>query len=116
MCKALEIEAETVTEKVLKINSWYKVSTIQRITVITRGPDPIILAFDRTIYEHPFEKLPPELIKDTSCAGDAFVGGFMAQYILLKDFDECVDCGVWAAKQVIQNYSCSFNSKLKYHK
>lgn len=35
--------------------------------------------------------------------------GFLAQLIQDKPYDVCVECGNWAASEVIQNSGCIFN-------
>lgn len=40
--------------------------------------------------EFPVEALPSELLVDTNGAGDAFVGGFLAQILLNKSLEEAV--------------------------
>lgn len=47
-------------------------------------------------------KIEPEKIIDTSSAGDAFVGGFLAQFIKNEPIEKCIDCGIWASGLIIQ--------------
>ncbi len=44
---------------------------------------------------------------DFNGAGDAFVGGFIAQLILGKSLQECIRCGQWSARQIIARSGCS---------
>merc|ERR1719348_2188713 len=60
-----------------------------------------------TVVEFPAEKLPASKIVDTNGAGDAFVGGFLAQYVLGKDLGTAVRCGIWAATHIIQRSGCT---------
>nr|XP_023025282.1 adenosine kinase [Leptinotarsa decemlineata] len=48
---------------------------------------------------------------DTNGAGDAFVGGFLSQYIQELNLETCVKCGMWAASQIIQRSGCTFEGK-----
>lgn len=48
---------------------------------------------------------------DTNGAGDAFAGGFLAQFIQGRDLDTCIKCGIWAAAQIIQRSGCTFEGK-----
>lgn len=59
--------------------------------------------------EIPVEKLPADKIVDTNGAGDAFVGGFLAQLVQEKSLETCVRCGIWAARQIIQRSGCTFD-------
>merc|ERR1712117_476158 len=60
-----------------------------------------------SVVEFPAEKLPASKIVDTNGAGDAFVGGFLAQYVLGKDLRTAVRCGIWAATHIIQRSGCT---------
>ena len=50
-------------------------------------------------------------IVDTNGAGDAFVGGFLAQLAKNKSIEDCVKCGIWAATEIIQRSGCTFPEK-----
>ena len=58
--------------------------------------------------------LSDDRIIDTNGAGDAFVGGFLAQLARGKSIKECVDCGIWAATEIIQQSGCTCPDK-KYN-
>ena len=59
--------------------------------------------------EIPVKKIDLDKIIDTSSAGDAFVGGFLAQYIKNEPIEKCVDCGIWASGLIIQRWGNKFN-------
>ncbi len=59
-------------------------------------------------------KLEQEKIVDTNGAGDAFVGGFLAQYVRGEPIKKCVDCGIWSAALIIQRSGCTFPEKMEY--
>lgn len=51
--------------------------------------------------------MPPieaEKIVDTSSAGDAFVGGFLAQYVKNEPIEKAIKCGIWASGLIIQRF------------
>jgi len=79
-----------------------------RTVVITQGSSPVIVVHggQRKYYE--VEKMKDELIVDTTGAGDAFVGGFLAQLLLQRSMGECIRCGIWASALVIQRFGCTF--------
>lgn len=79
-----------------------------RVVVLTQGSDAVLLAENNKITEIPVEKLEENKIVDTNGAGDAFVGGFLAQLVQKKPLDTCVRCGIWAARQIIQRSGCTF--------
>lgn len=75
--------------------------------MITRGPKSVMVAHDNVLRE--FDVKAVEDIKDTTAAGDAFAGGFLAEFVLDKSLDVCVERGIWAAARVIKNIGCDFD-------
>ncbi|KAK1290970.1 Adenosine kinase 2 [Acorus calamus] len=104
-------ETENVEEIALKISAWPKVSTRKRITVITQGADPVVVAEDGKVKLFPVILLPKEKLVDTNGAGDAFVGGFLSQLVQEKSIDECVRAGCYAANVIIQRSGCTYPEK-----
>lgn len=80
-----------------------------RIVVLTQGHLPVLLIQENSIKEFPVQRLEPNEIVDTNGAGDAFVGGFLAQYIQKKPLSVCIRSGIWAARQIIQRSGCTFD-------
>lgn len=80
----------------------------KRVAVITHGANPVILACDGKIQEFPVPPISRENIVDTNGAGDAFSGGFLAQYVQGKPFGTCIRCGIWASSKVIARSGCTF--------
>ncbi|RXG53599.1 hypothetical protein Avbf_11442, partial [Armadillidium vulgare] len=70
-----------------------------RIVIVTQGADNVVVAQDGKVQEFPATKLPDEKLIDTNGAGDAFVGGFLAQLVQEKPLEECIKCAIWAATQ-----------------
>lgn len=79
-----------------------------RIVIFTRGSDPAVLVQDGVITEYPACQVPPEDIVDTNGAGDAFVGGFLAQLIKGRSMAECMKCAHYVANLIIQRSGCTF--------
>lgn len=75
-----------------------KLSSKKRVVIITQGHDPVLLFDNDTIREFPVKELKESDIVDTNGAGDAFVGGFLAQFIQGKPYEDCIKCGICAAK------------------
>ncbi|GMP94084.1 hypothetical protein CsSME_00043676 [Camellia sinensis var. sinensis] len=66
-------ETENVEEIAWKISKWPKASgTHKRITVITQGADPVVVADDGKIKLFPVILLPKEKLVDTNGAGRRF--------------------------------------------
>lgn len=83
-----------------------------RVVIITQGSSPVLLfKGDEDIQEFPVELLPREEIVDTNGAGDAFVGGFLSQYIQKKALETCVKAGIFAARNIIKRSGCTFEGK-----
>jgi len=85
-----------------------------RMVVITQGADPTLIFQGGEVTTHPILKIAPEDILDTNGAGDAFVGGFLAQLVQGKGVKECVKSGNWAANLIIQRSGCTFPDVCTY--
>jgi len=85
-----------------------------RTVIITQGADSIILCKDGKITEFTVTKLPAEKLIDTNGAGDAFVGGFLAQLIKDAPMAESIKCGIWAATHIIQRSGCTVDNDVHY--
>ncbi|RWS16667.1 adenosine kinase 1-like protein [Dinothrombium tinctorium] len=75
-----------------------------RIVIITQGKDPVIVAKQNETETKEYVVKPIEAseIVDTNGAGDAFVGGFLSQFVQDKSIEECVRVGIYAAQQIIR--------------
>ncbi|XP_072393902.1 uncharacterized protein [Diabrotica undecimpunctata] len=114
--KSLNLGTKNVEEIALKLSQLPKQNERRkRLVVITQGVHPVVCAFEGQIRTFPVVKLPQEKIIDTNGAGDAFVGGFLAKFILNKNLDVCVKCGIWAATEIIQRNGCSFEGKSNFN-
>lgn len=82
-----------------------------RVVIFTQGRDPTIVAQSGEITEYPIVPIDPRLIKDTNGCGDAFVGGFMSQLAQGKSIKDCLRCGFYASKVVIQHFGCNYPDK-----
>lgn len=103
---------ENLREIALKICELPKQNeNCSRVTIITQGKDPVLLAHNGKVSEIPVDKLSDDEIVDTNGAGDAFVGGFLAQFIQEKSLETCILCGNWAARQIIKESGCSFSGE-----
>ena len=120
-CNAAEVDSfakvnkfETTDRKVMakKIAEMPIEGHKSRMVVITQGSGDVILV-DEAGLVHQFSvvKIAQDQIVDTNGAGDAFVGGFLAQLAKKKPLAKCVNCGTWAASEVIQQSGCTFPAK-----
>ncbi|KAK8926162.1 Adenosine kinase 2 [Platanthera zijinensis] len=105
-------ETYDVEEIALKISALPKASgSRKRITVITQGRDPVVVAEDGKVKLFPVILLPKEKLVDTNGEGDAFAGGFLSQLVQEKSTDECVRAGCYAANVIIQRSGCTYPEK-----
>ncbi|XP_058832468.1 uncharacterized protein LOC131690589 [Topomyia yanbarensis] len=104
-----KLDTEDLKEIGLKIAAMPKLNAARtRTVIITQGSDPVLLIDNGAVTEFPVVKLAREQIVDTNGAGDAFVGGFLAQLVLEKSFETCIKCGIWTAREIIQRSGCTF--------
>jgi len=73
-----------------------------RTCVITQGTEPTVVAVADgkggvEVKEFPVHVIAKSEIVDTTGAGDAFAGGFLAGLVEGKGLDVCVDMGMWLA-------------------
>jgi adenosine kinase len=107
--EANEFAGASVAEVALKISTMPKASGAHgRVVVITQGSESTIVAKDGKVAEYAVTPIDEAAIVDTNGAGDAFVGGFLAKFLLGQDIAKCVAAGHWAAGQVIQQSGCVF--------
>lgn len=115
-----KIPFTSLKDVAVAISKWKKVNTKRpRISIITQGKDPILVAIskdgDDTIErEFPIPIIPKDQIVDTNGAGDSFVGGFLSQIVQGKDLDTAIKAGIWLSGQVIQQNGCTFPDTNKF--
>lgn len=74
----------------------------------------MICARGAKIKEFPALVLSQDKIVDSNGAGDAFVGGFLSQFIVERSLEECIKCGLWSASVSLQHVGCNFEHKSNY--
>lgn len=78
--------------------------------IITQGPGDIIVAKSTEkgpVLCYPVSQISIDKIVDTNGAGDAFVGGFLAYQLANRSLTECLDAGIYAAREIIQTTGCT---------
>lgn len=84
-----------------------------RVSIITQGSEPVIVAShdgkDTKVFEVAIPKIDSSLIVDTNGAGDSFVGGFLAAVAQGFELEECVDAGIKLSGHVVQRLGCTFD-------
>lgn len=85
-----------------------------RVVVFTCGDKSTVVAKDGKVEEYSIIPVEPSEIVDTNAAGDAFVGGFLAQLINDKPISDCIKCGHYAANVIVKRSGCSLPEKHDY--
>lgn len=101
-------QTEDIEEIVKKIALDEKTrKSVDRMVVITRGGEPIVLAQqvneqEVDIKHFPCKPIPREQIVDTNGAGDSFAGGFLSQFVQGSPLAHCIKVGDYAAREIIK--------------
>jgi len=112
---ALNLETTDVSEIAKAIQKYEKKGSKKRTVIITQGCDPVLYTTDgETVKEIAIPKIASEKIVDTNGAGDAFVGGFLAQFIKGESLEKSIECGIWVSGLIIQRSGCTFPEKMEY--
>lgn len=76
-----------------------KNSKRKRIAIVTQGTDATVVATqgDDNVQTFPVRQISQDDITDTTGAGDAFAGGFMAGVVKGEELKKCIDMGQWLA-------------------
>lgn len=111
-CEASGIQCQELSHMALAISKLPKKNTKRERTVIfTQGREPTVVAHRGTVFTWPINPIAKELIKDTNGCGDAFVGGFLSQAVQGKPIEDCLRCGNYAARTIIQHFGCTYPPK-----
>lgn len=112
--KANNLEFKDMKELAVKISKMKSELNKQRTVVITQGCDPVVVATGDKVAEYPVKRIPKEKIVDLNGAGDAFVGGFLSQYVNGKDEKTCVAAGTYCAQYMIQTSGTTLDKKSEF--
>lgn len=76
-----------------------KNSKRKRVAIVTQGTEETVIAVqgEDNVRTFPVHKINANEINDTTGAGDAFAGGFMAGVVKGESLEKCVDMGSWLA-------------------
>lgn len=98
-----KLKAKTMEEIACEVSLLPKENKARpRLVIITQGKESVLLGIETEVKTFPIPSIDSKLIVDTNGAGDAFVGGFLSQYIQDQPLDRCVQAAVWAAQRIIQ--------------
>ena len=77
-----------------------------KIVIVTLGAKGAVLSVEKTLYDIPV--YIPRICVDPTGAGDAFMGGFLAEYVRDKDALWCACVGSAAASLVVEGIGPTF--------
>jgi len=107
--KENDFQTEDIKEIAKKCAAWPKENQERsRLVIFTQGEEPVIVCKDGKISEYSVPKLTAEQLVDTNGAGDAFVGGFLARYVMGDSLPECVETAKSVARLIIGRSGCTF--------
>ena len=117
LARVKNVDYKTTIEKASK-----NLSNKERLFVITTGSKGVIVGK----YDYKKENMDfilqsfPNVIKsdeivDLNGAGDAFLGGFLSQYMQGKKLTTCCKAGNDAASVILKNIGCTFNKNSIIH-
>ena len=76
------------------------------VVLVTLGAKGVVLSFEGNVYEVPVCK--PEKLVDPTGAGDAFIGGFLSEYVNDENIQRCAFVGVATASFVVEGIGPTF--------
>ncbi|XP_044252804.1 adenosine kinase 2-like isoform X2 [Tribolium madens] len=97
--KINNLESHDLLEVVTATNNLFPKS---RVVIVTRGGGTVFVISPGDWQEFAVESLNDEKIVDTSGAGDAFIGAFLAGWVDGTSVANCAKNGILAARRVIQ--------------
>ena len=138
--KANDIQFSDMKDLAKKLSKMKSEINKPRTVIITQGKDPVVVATDdkvqfylyilyinhiisrnfsylinhllyKQVTEYPVAVIEKEKIVDLNGAGDAFVGGFLSQYVNGKDEAICVSGGTYCAQYIIQRAGTKLQGK-----
>lgn len=124
-------KGEDQLEEIARLMVEFECEKGERIVIITSGPRETLVA-SRKLGVQRFSVLPvdPKAVIDTTGAGDAFCGGFIASILqqrlsrsqlnklgpiqLEAILSEAIQSGNYAAREIIQRYGCAVPNTCNY--
>lgn len=112
--------AKGMEKKVIFEKSFTKLAPKERLFVITDGSKGVLISkydYKRNKMDFILQSFPSlmktEDITDLNGAGDAFLGGFLSQFMKGSSLYSCCTAGNDAAYVILQNIGCTFPKDLK---
>lgn len=110
--EAQQLGLKDVKEIVLRIAGFPKENGKRgRMIICTRGSQSTLVIKDGHVTEYAVIPIDKKDIIDTNGAGDAFVGGFIAQLVQGGTVEDCIRSANYAANYIIQQSGCQLPDK-----
>lgn len=95
----------------MKIFDTFPCRNKEQLIIITQNKHAVLcfMRSKRVGLKQHVPKIDFKEIVDTIGGGDAFSGGFLAYYLMGKDLDLCLKCGIYCARQIIKRSGCNFD-------
>ena len=113
-----EFSKEKNNNNILKVieNAHKKLKSKNRIFITTCSNNPVLISkfdYKRNKMEFILKSFPFNINKndivDTNGAGDSFLGGFVAGFILGENLENCCKIGNLASEVILKNIGCTFD-------
>ena len=93
-----------------------KLKEKNRLIITTCGENPVIISkynyrknkMEFILYSYP-NQIKTENIVDTNGAGDAFLAGFLSDYMKGENIEKCCDIGNLISEIILKNIGCTFD-------
>ncbi|XP_060854808.1 uncharacterized protein LOC132932445 [Rhopalosiphum padi] len=94
-------DTETIA---LKLSTFNVRNYGHRLVILTQAENPVIVATGNHVRKFKVPKISEKDIVDTNGAGDAFVGAFIAKYVLGYPLKICIHSGIEAGSYIIKQH------------
>ncbi|KAJ2836607.1 adenosine kinase [Coemansia erecta] len=117
LATALKFDTSDIKQIAKRVADLPRAGSRPRLVVFTQGSESTIIASSDSdeVRVYGVTEVPDAEVGDTNGAGDAFVAGFLSQYMQEKLLDTCVDAGHWLAGQVVRQIGPNYpETELKF--
>ncbi|KAJ2711895.1 adenosine kinase [Coemansia spiralis] len=117
LARALKLDATDIQQIAKRVADLPRHGDRPRLVVFTQGAECTVVASSDQDDVRVFDvtPVPSDEIGDTNGAGDAFVAGFLSEYLLGRPIETCVEAGHWLAGLVVREIGPNYpDRKLEF--
>lgn len=112
LAEELKWQESRLDEIALRLSTVGEIEGTYKTVIITQGDHETVCAFNGQISTYKILPICQSDIVDTTAAGDSFCGGLLyilstCDYFDTKTLEEAIQCGHWAAREIIKVAGCS---------